>query len=339
MTRNYEMRPNNINRRFSVAPMLDWTDRHCRWFLRQISKNALLYTEMVTTGALLHSEPSRWLDYSEDEHPLALQLGGSNPDALAQCANLAEQWGYDEINLNVGCPSDRVKEGRFGACLMAEPLLVKDCISAMISRTRIPVTVKCRIGIDNQDDYQGLQDFVETVASAGCETFIVHARKAWLDGLSPKENREIPPLDYPRVYRLKQEMPHLEIILNGGITRVPEAVEHLNHVDGIMVGREAYNNPWSLSAVDELFFNNIASTQDRFAIARSLVPYLQHHIDAGGSAHHVTRHVLGLFHGVPGGKHWRRYLSENARFAKNAATLIDAALPGEDQTHKSRGNP
>ena len=297
--------------RFSVAPMLDWTDRHCRYFLRRISRHALLYTEMVTTGAILHGKGD-YLAYHQEEHPLALQLGGSDPDALARCARLAAERGYDEINLNVGCPSDRVQNGRFGACLMGEAALVAECLAAMQAVVSIPVTVKTRIGIDDQDSYEFLRAFIDTVSAAGCDTFIVHARKAWLSGLSPKENREIPPLDYPRVYQLKQDYPQLTISLNGGVQTMADIQTHLQHVDGVMVGREAYQNPYLLAEVDRLLYDDDHVVPSRHQVVLDMVPYIEQELAKGNHLAHITRHMLGLFQGVPGARAWRRYLSENA---------------------------
>lgn len=297
--------------RFSVAPMLDWTDRHCRYFLRRISRHALLYTEMVTTGAILHGKGD-YLAYHQEEHPLALQLGGSDPDALARCARLAAERGYDEINLNVGCPSDRVQNGRFGACLMGEAALVAECVAAMQAAVSIPVTVKTRIGIDDQDSYEFLRAFIDTVSAAGCDTFIVHARKAWLSGLSPKENREIPPLDYPRVYQLKQDYPQLTISLNGGVQTMADIQTHLQHVDGVMVGREAYQNPYLLAEVDRLLYDDDRVVPSRHQVVLDMVPYIEQELAKGNHLAHITRHMLGLFQGVPGARAWRRYLSENA---------------------------
>lgn len=297
--------------RFSVAPMLDWTDRHCRYFLRRISRHALLYTEMVTTGAILHGRGD-YLAYHEEEHPLALQLGGSDPVALAQCARLAAARGYDEINLNVGCPSDRVQNGRLGACLMGEAALVGQCVAAMQAEVSIPVTVKTRIGIDDQDSYDFLRAFIDTVSAAGCQQFIVHARKAWLNGLSPKENREIPPLDYPRVYQLKQDYPHLTLSINGGIQSMADIQTHLQHVDGVMVGREAYQNPYLLAEVDALLYDDHHAVPSRHQVVLDMVPYIEQELAKGNHLAHVTRHMLGLFQGVPGARAWRRYLSENA---------------------------
>ncbi|WP_080762597.1 tRNA dihydrouridine(20/20a) synthase DusA [Dickeya fangzhongdai] len=312
--------------RFSVAPMLDWTDRHCRYFHRLLSHNALLYTEMVTTGAILHGKGD-YLAYSEEEHPLALQLGGSDPAALAQCAALAEQRGYDEVNLNVGCPSDRVQNGRFGACLMAEAQLVADGVKAMRERVGIPVTVKTRIGIDDQDSYEFLCDFIRTVSEqGGCDTFIVHARKAWLSGLSPKENREIPPLDYPRVYQLKRDFPSLTLAINGGVKTLAEAQQHLQHVDGVMVGREAYQNPGMLAQVDSELFGADSIAPDQADVVRAMYPYIERELSGGASLGHITRHMLGLFQGVPGARQWRRYLSENAHKPGADAAVVERAL-------------
>ncbi len=300
-----------INRTFCIAPMMDWTDRHCRYFHRLISQHAVLYTEMVTTGALIHGDRHRFLQFNPEEHPLALQLGGSNPQDLATCAKMAEDYGYDEVNLNVGCPSERVQNGRFGACLMVEPELVADCVAAMTHAVAIPVTVKSRIGVDDQDSYGELVSFVATIAQAGCETFIVHARKAWLSGLSPKENREVPPLRYDVVYQLKTDFPQLEIILNGGITTLDQAEEVLPHVDGVMVGREAYHNPYLLADVDRRFYGVQRKPLSREAILELLIPYVQQQLEAGVRLNSVTRHLLGLFHGRPGGRLWRRHISEN----------------------------
>ncbi|MFQ6371626.1 tRNA dihydrouridine(20/20a) synthase DusA [Shewanella sp. YIC-542] len=297
--------------RFSVAPMLDWTDRHYRYFARLLSSRALLYTEMVTTGAILFGKGD-YLGYHAAEHPLVLQLGGSDPEALAQCAKLAEARGYDEINLNVGCPSDRVQNGRFGACLMAEPALVANCVDAMRQQVSIPVTVKTRIGIDEQDSYGFLCDFIGQVSDAGCSDFTIHARKAWLQGLSPKENREIPPLDYPRVYQLKQDFPALNISLNGGIKTFAQIEQHLQHVDGVMVGREAYQNPYLLAEVDNRVFGMNQPLMSRDEVVDAMVPYVEQHLQSGGRLNHITRHLTGLYQGVAGGRSWRRYLSENA---------------------------
>lgn len=292
--------------------MLDWTDRHYRYFARQISPQVLLYTEMITTGAIIYGDRERHLAFDEAEHPVALQLGGSDPKDMAQCARIAEEYGYDEININVGCPSDRVQNGAFGACLMATPEVVAEVYSAMQSATLVPVTVKHRIGIDDQDSYHDLETFVTTVADAGCETFIVHARKAWLNGLSPKENRDIPPLDYERVYQLKREHPDLTISINGGIKSYDDIEGHLQHVDGVMLGREVYQNPYLLAQVGARVFNDTSPVKSRRQVVMAMVPYIQQHLDNGGSLHHVTRHMLGLFHGQPRARQWRRILSENA---------------------------
>jgi len=297
---------------FSVAPMMDWTDKHCRFFHRLISQHALLYTEMVTTGALIHGDHHRFLHFNAAEHPLALQLGGSNPRELAICAKMAEDYGYDEINLNVGCPSDRVQNGRFGACLMAEPELVAECVAAMSDAVSIPVTVKSRIGIDDRDSYQELVHFIKTVADAGCSTFIVHARKAWLKGLSPKQNREVPPLRYDIVYQLKLDFPHLAIILNGGVISLDQAEEMLKQVDGVMVGREAYQNPYLLAGVDKRLFGSTSAPLAREEILGRLIPYIQEQLKTEARLHSVARHILGLFHGEPGARAWRRTISENA---------------------------
>ncbi|MCE9677586.1 tRNA dihydrouridine(20/20a) synthase DusA [Shewanella sp. AS1] len=301
----------SLNRTFSIAPMLDWTDRHYRFFARLMSREALLYTEMVTTGAIIHGKGD-YLAYNQEEHPLALQLGGSNPADLATCAKLAAERGYDEVNLNVGCPSDRVQNGRFGACLMAEPQLVAECVDAMKSVVDIPVTVKTRIGIDDQDSYQFLTQFIDTVSAAGCDTFIVHARKAWLQGLSPKENREIPDLDYERVYQLKRDYPNLSISINGGVKSLDECVTHLKQLDGVMVGREAYQNPYILASVDQQLCGSSAPLLSRDAVLEKMLPYIEKHLEQGGRLNHITRHITGLYQGEVGSRAWRRYISENA---------------------------
>jgi tRNA-dihydrouridine synthase A len=305
--------------------MLDWTDRHCRYFHRLLSKQAVLYTEMVTTGALLHGDPERHLRFNAEEHPVALQLGGSDPQEMAECARLAESYGYDEININVGCPSERVQKGAFGACLMAEPQLIADCVVAMREAVTIPVTVKNRIGIDDQDDYGGLHTFISTVAQAGCETFIIHARKAWLKGLSPKENRDIPPLRYELVYQIKQEFPQLEIIINGGITTLEQCQQHLQHVDGVMVGREAYHNPWLLAQVDSLIYGTDAPFLDRKAVLEAFLVYVEAQQAAGVALNHMSRHILGLFQGMPGARGFRRLISENAHKPDAGTALLRAA--------------
>ena len=328
----YPIPMNNISQkpfpsnRFSVAPMLDWTDRNCRYFHRLLSKNALLYTEMVTTGAILFGKGD-YLAYNEQEHPVALQLGGSDPDALAKCAKIAALRGYDEINLNVGCPSDRVQNGRFGACLMADSRLVAACVAAMKSVTSLPVTVKTRIGIDEQDSYTFLADFIGTVTeTGGCDTFIIHARKAWLSGLSPKENREIPPLDYPRVYQIKQDFPQLTIAINGGIKTIEEAKQHLEHVDGVMIGREAYQNPLLLSYVDNQLFDESDPIPDAVSVIEALYPYIESELSKGTYLGHITRHILGVFQGIPGARQWRRHLSENAHKAGADLRVVEQAL-------------
>ncbi|MGJ0484999.1 MAG: tRNA dihydrouridine(20/20a) synthase DusA [Methylomicrobium sp.] len=311
---------------FSVAPMLDWTDRHCRFFHRLISQQATLYTEMLTTGALLYGDRQRFLQFDPSEHPLALQLGGSDPADLAACAKIAEDFGYDEVNLNVGCPSDRVQNGRFGACLMAEPALVAECVAAMQDAVTIPVTVKSRIGIDDRDSYEELVHFIGTVAGAGCKAFIVHARKAWLKGLSPKQNREVPPLRYDTVYRLKRDFPQLRIVLNGGITTLEQAEETLQHgVDGVMMGREAYHNPYILTEVDRRLYGSQANTIPRAEIVDKLSHYIEDQLAQGVRLHSITRHILGLFHGEPGARSWRRHLSEQGvKYGADASVVREA---------------
>ena len=306
--------------------MLDWTDRHCRYFLRLICRRCLLYTEMVTCGAILHGERRRFLDFDPAEHPLALQLGGSDPGELARCAKLGEQWGYDEINLNVGCPSDRVQSGRFGACLMATPRVVADGVKAMRDAVDIDITVKHRIGIDERDSYGELCDFVGVVAAAGCRSFIVHARKAWLQGLNPKENREIPPLNYATVHRLKNDFPQLEVILNGGITTLAQAQAQLAHVDGVMIGREAYHNPWILAEADQRLFGLDRTPPSRREVVVSLMPYVEAQLRLGVPLKRITRHILGLYHAVPGARHWRRLLSEQAHLPGAGQNLILQAM-------------
>lgn len=306
--------------------MMEWTDRHARMFHRQLTRRALLYTEMVTADAVIHGDRQRLLAYSPVEHPLALQLGGSDPQKLAMAARIGADYGYDEINLNVGCPSDRVKEGRFGACLMAEPELVAECVAAMSRQVAVPVTVKCRIGIDDQDAERDFQRFVETVASAGTKRFIVHARKAWLEGLSPKENREIPPLDYARVYRLKAARPDLDIVINGGIADIDAALAHLQHVDGVMLGRAAYQMPYLLADVDARIFAEPTPAPSRAETLRALLPYIDAHLAAGGRLHGVTRHILGLYHARPRGRAFRRHLSEHAPLADAGREVLEAAI-------------
>lgn len=312
--------------RFCTAPCMDWTDRHCRFFWRQLTQRARLYSEMVTTGALLHGDIDRHLYFNAEEHPIALQLGGSVPNDLAACARLAEDYGYDEVNLNCGCPSDRVQNGRFGACLMAEPELVRDCIAAMRDAVSLPVTVKQRIGIDHQESFSELVDFVGTVADGGCEVFIVHARKAWLEGLSPKENREIPPLNYPWVYQLKEKFPNLTIVINGGIADITECEQHLERVDGVMLGRAAYQTPWLLSDVDRRLFGDSNCGADRAAVIAALVAYIDSYLADGGRLNHITRHILGLFHQQPGGRLFRRKLSEEAHQLGAGSDTLLAAL-------------
>jgi tRNA-dihydrouridine synthase A len=317
--------PSEPSRRFSVAPMMDWTDRHCRFFLRLLSKNALLYTEMVTTGALLHGDTERFLRHDEAEHPLALQLGGSNPADLAACARLAQATGYDEVNLNVGCPSDRVQNNMIGAVLMGHPQLVADCVKAMRDAVTIPVTVKHRIGINGRDSYEQLCEFVGTVRDAGCTSFTVHARIAILEGLSPKENRDIPPLRYDIAARLKHDFPELEIILNGGIKTLEQCREQLNTFDGVMLGREAYHNPYLLAEVDRELFGSEAPQITRAEALLQLRPYVAAHLGEGGSMHHITRHVLGLGTGFPGARKFRQMLSVDIHKTDDPLGLLDRA--------------
>jgi tRNA-dihydrouridine synthase A len=305
--------------------MMDWTDRHCRFFHRLLTRRALIYTEMITTGAVLHGDRARLLGFDPAEHPVAVQLGGSDPAALARAARICADTGYDEINLNVGCPSDRVQEGRFGACLMAEPALVGEGVAAMKAAVGIPVTVKCRIGIDAQDPEAALDEFARAVWAAGADALVVHARKAWLDGLSPKQNRHIPPLDYERVYRLKRANPAREIIINGGVGSLDEAASHLPHVDGVMMGRAAYQEPWRLLAVDAALFGAPATFASPKEAALALVPYIEREIVRGARLHAVARHVLGLFHAVPGARAFRRHLAtEGVKAGANARTFLDA---------------
>ncbi|WP_454242017.1 tRNA dihydrouridine(20/20a) synthase DusA [Pseudomonas sp. HLS-6 TE3448] len=313
------------SRRFSVAPMMDWTDRHCRFFLRLLSQNALLYTEMVTTGALLHGDAERFLRHDEAEYPLALQLGGSVPADLAACARLAQGAGYNEVNLNVGCPSDRVQNNMIGACLMGHPALVADCVKAMIDAVDIPVTVKHRIGINGRDSYAELCDFVGQVREAGCRSFTVHARIAILEGLSPKENREIPPLRYDVAAQLKQDFPDLELILNGGIKTLDECKAHLQTFDGVMLGREAYHNPYLLAEVDQQLFGSTAAVISRSDALAKLRPYIAAHLAAGGAMHHITRHVLGLGQGFPGARKFRQLLSVDIHKTQDPLGLLDQA--------------
>ncbi|MGQ7248005.1 tRNA dihydrouridine(20/20a) synthase DusA [Halomonas sp. V046] len=316
-----------LDRTFSVAPMMDWTTRDYRVFARTLTRRALLYTEMVTTGAILYGRPrERFLGFDAAEHPLALQLGGSDAGELAECAAIAEEWGYDEVNLNVGCPSDRVQNNLIGACLMGHPDKVADAVRAMADAVTIPVTVKCRIGIDDQDEDQDLSTFIDKVADAGCEIFTVHARKAWLQGLSPKENRDVPPLNYPRVHRLKASRPELHIGINGGIKTLDECRAQLERVDSVMVGREAYQNPWMLAAVDEALYGEAGPAASRHAAARALRPYIVRRLEEGAKLNHLTRHLLGLFQGCPGGRKFRRHLSENAHRDGAGLSVLDDAL-------------
>lgn len=314
------------NARFSVAPMLDWTDRHCRYFHRLLTQESLLYTEMVTTGAIIHGKGD-FLEYNQEEHPVVLQLGGSNPVDLAICAKLAQERGYDEINLNVGCPSDRVQNGRFGACLMAEPDLVAECVRAMKEVVDIPITVKTRIGIDEQDSYEFLTTFISKVHElGGCNDFTIHARKAWLSGLSPKENREIPPLDYDRAYLLKRDFPHLNIGLNGGIKSLSDCLTHLAHLDGVMIGREAYQSPYLLAEVDQIIFGKARPVKKRSQIVHEMYPYIERQLSNGAYLGHITRHMLGLFQNMPGARQWRRYISENAHKKGAGIEVVETAL-------------
>jgi tRNA-dihydrouridine synthase A len=321
---------------FSVAPMMDWTDRHCRVFHRLMTRRARLYTEMLTTGAIIHGDRRRLLGFDASEHPVALQLGGSSRRDLATAAKIGEDFGYDEINLNVGCPSDRVKDGRFGACLMAEPALVAACVEAMKRAVGIPVTVKCRIGIDDQDPEIALDEFARSVIAAGADALIVHARKAWLDGLSPKENRDIPPLDYGRVYRLKASMPDVPIIINGGIASLGEAKEHLGFVDGVMLGRAAYQEPWRLLSADPELFGAAAPHATMKDVFEAMVPYIENELAQGTRLHSITRHFVGAFHGVPGARAFRRHLAENGvKSGADVKVLRDAIAQVEDRVATS----
>jgi len=314
-----------IDRRFSVAPMIDWSDRHFRYLMRLLSRRALLYSEMVTTGALRHGDRARHLDFSPVEHPIALQLGGSEPDAMAECARMAEEWGYDEVNINVGCPSDRVQNGRFGARLMAEPERVAACIAAMRAAVGIPVTVKTRIGIDDRDCYEHLAGFVDTVAAAGCEVFIVHARKAWLQGLSPRQNREIPPLRYDAVARLEQDFPELTVVLNGGVRDLDTASRELARFDGVMTGRGAYSNPKMMAEVDRSIFGAPTAPPDLYQVLAAYTEYVAEQHAAGVPLQRMTRHVLPLFQGVPGARRFRRYISENAHRPDAGVEVLERA--------------
>ena len=324
LTENKEV---NFSRKFSIAPMMEWTDRHYRYFARLISRHTLLYSEMVTSGALIHGDKQRHLQYNVEEQPVALQLGGSNAKELALCCKMAEDYGYNEVNLNVGCPSDRVQNNMIGACLMGHANLVNECLSEMAAATSLPVTVKHRIGIDELDSPEFLFGFVDEVKKSGCSTFIVHARKAILQGLSPKENRDIPPLIYDRVYDLKNNFPDLEVIINGGIKTLDEIQTHLRHVDGVMVGREAYQNPWLLSHIDkEVFKDAEAANQSRHDIVRLMLPYIEEQLSKGQRLNYITRHILGIFHGQAGGKRFRRFISENAHKPGANESVVEAAL-------------
>ncbi|MGO2477592.1 MAG: tRNA dihydrouridine(20/20a) synthase DusA [Pseudoalteromonas sp.] len=316
---------NQSFRRFSVAPMLDWTDRHCRTFHRKMTKHAVLYTEMITTGAILFGRGD-YLHFNHHENPVALQLGGSDPDDLAKCAKLAAERDYDEINLNVGCPSDRVKKGRFGACLMGEPALVAECVAAMKAEVDIPVTVKTRIGIDEQDSYEFLCALIEATHKVGCNDFIIHARKAWLSGLSPKENRDVPPLDYPRVYQLKKDYPQLDLSINGGVKTIADSLTHLNQIDGVMIGREAYSNPFILSEVDEKIYGDSPFILSRHDVVRAMYDYIEDEMRQGANFWHIARHMLGIFQGQPGARGFRRHLSENGHGKQADLSVMDKAL-------------
>jgi tRNA-dihydrouridine synthase A len=322
--------PNLPARRLSVAPMMDWTDRHCRMFHRQITHHTWLYTEMVTTGALMHGDVARHLHFNDEEHPVALQLGGSDPVDLAKSARLGEQWGYDEINLNCGCPSERVQKGAFGACLMAEPQLVADCVKAMRDAVEIDVTVKHRIGIDDVASYDFVRDFVGVIAEAGCETFIVHARNAILKGLSPKENREIPPLKPEFAYRLKQDFPELEIIINGGVKTLEEIDRHLEQVDGVMLGREAYHNPWLMAAFDARYYGDAEMPKTRMDVLEAMLPYIREQLRQYGQhglkLNSITRHMLGLLAGMPGARAFRQTLSDSRKLASGDPQLLMEAF-------------
>jgi tRNA-dihydrouridine synthase A len=315
----------SLSRRVSVAPMMDYTDRHDRYFLRLIAPDVLLFTEMVTTGAILHGDKDYLLGFHPAEHPIALQLGGSDPVQLAQCASIGESYGYDEINLNVGCPSPRVSSGRFGACLMFEPSLVAECIAAMSQKVKIPVTVKCRIGVDDQDSYEQLCHFIKTVSAAGCQSFTIHARKAWLKGLSPKQNREVPPLRYDVAQQIKQDFPHLEMILNGGITTVEQVKQHLTWADGVMIGRAAYSNPYLLAEIQSEIFGT-PSLLSRAEVVEQFIPYVETMLAQGVRLSSLTRHILGLYQNIPGAGRWRRYLSQESHKPNANAEVIRQAL-------------
>lgn len=309
-----------------MAPMLDWTDRHCRFFLRLISQHAVLYTEMLTTGAILHGDTERFLGMNAAEHPVALQLGGSNPEDLAAACKLAEKYAYAEINLNCGCPSDRVQSGMFGAVMMKNAAVTAKCVSAMREATDLPVTVKHRIGVDDYDSYDFLCQFVGTLSEAGCNTFLVHARKAWLKGLSPKQNREVPELNYDRVYQLKRDFPGSDIIINGGITTLEQSIRHLNRLDGVMMGREAYTNPYILATVDQEIYGDNHPIKSRIEIAEQFLNYIDNEMIKGTKLHAMTRHILGLFHGMPGARQFRRHISENAYKPSATIDVLTTAL-------------
>jgi tRNA-dihydrouridine synthase A len=316
-----------VKKKIAVAPMMDWTDRHCRYFMRILSPSARLYTEMVTAAALRHGDADKLLEFNEIEHPLALQIGGSEPELMAHAAKLGAEKGYDEININVGCPSDRVRSGSFGACLMARPGIVADCIKAMQAVSEIPVTVKTRIGIDDLDSYEFVRNFIAAMAAAGCETIVVHARIAILSGLNPKQNRAIPPLNYDRVYRLKQAFPELTIVLNGGIRTVDQVIGHLEHVDGVMIGREAYQNPWFLTELEQEFGDQTAAIPPgREAAVEEMLPYIQQQLQRGALLKNMTRHMLGLFAGQSGARAWRRSLSEHAHHPDAGVDVVHRAL-------------
>ena len=315
----------NIDRTFCVAPMLDCTDRHERYLARLISMHAVLYTEMITTGALIFGDRPKFLDFDEIEHPVALQLGGSEPSAMTQCAELVQEWGYDEVNINVGCPSDRVQSGSFGACLMQTPELVAQNVKQMQAAVDIPVTVKCRIGVDDQEPREALWRLVEMSANAGCKTFLVHARKAWLKGLSPKENRDVPPLDYDLVYQLKQAFPELEIVLNGGINTIEQCQEHLEHLDGVMMGREAYSNPYIMSRVDSELYKDEVATRTRDQVLVDYMAYVQGKVAEGVRLNHMSRHIVGLYHGEPRSRLFRRHISENAHLPSSDEQILQQA--------------
>ncbi|MFK7815617.1 MAG: tRNA dihydrouridine(20/20a) synthase DusA [Gammaproteobacteria bacterium] len=312
--------------KFSIAPMLHCTDSHFRYLARLMSKRCLLYTEMITTGALIYGEQDRWLSLHKEEKPVALQLGGSDPTDMAKCAELAEKYNFDEVNINVGCPSDRVQAGKFGACLMLEPQLVADCIKSMSEASSVNVTVKTRIGVDDQDSYEFLRKFVEKIAEAGCKTIIVHARKAHLSGLSPRQNRNVPPLHYEYVYRLKQDYPELIFVLNGGLKDKSEITNHLQELDGVMVGREVYDNPFFLSDIDELIYADTASSLSRFDVLDKYLLYVQSQLDKGIPLKIMAQHVFGLFNGMPGARAWRRHLSENIYTKGAGVEVINEAL-------------